>query len=85
MPWRSTEISVVGSMLPPETTAQTGPVPPALPDEQRGDADRAGALDEQLRALEQERDRVADLVVVDDDEVVEQPAEDLHRQLARAA
>ena len=64
MPCRSTEISVVGSMLPPETTAQTGPVPADLAGEERGDADGAGALDEQLRALEQERDRVADLVVV---------------------
>ena len=34
-------------------------------------------------ALEQERDRLRDLVVLDVDDVVEQVVEDRHRQLAR--
>ena len=63
-------------MLPPERTVHTGPVAADLPGEERGDADGAGALDEQLRPLEQQRDRLADLVVGHVDEVVEQPAED---------
>src|ERR1044072_7075147 len=31
-PWRMTEISTVGSMLPPERSATAGPSPPALPE-----------------------------------------------------
>jgi hypothetical protein len=48
------------------------------------DADRAGALDEELRPLEQERDRLADLFVGDLDDLVERLLEDPHRQCARA-
>ena len=43
-----------------------------LPGEQRRDADRARALDDELRALEQQHDRLADLLVRDRDDVVEQ-------------
>ena len=46
-------------MFPPERTATAGPSPPGLPREQRRDADRAGALDDELRPLEQEDDRLA--------------------------
>ena len=50
--------------------------------EQRGDADRAGTLDDELRPLEQQHDRLADLLVGHVDHVVEQRVEDAHRQLA---
>ena len=54
-----------------------------LAGQQRRDADRAGALDHQLRAFEQQRDRLADLLVADLDQLVEQVVEDRHRHLAR--
>ena len=69
-------------MFPPESSAQTAPVPPTLPVSSAATPTRAGALDDELRALEQQRDRLADLLVVDDDELVEQLVEDRHRQLA---
>ena len=78
-----TEMSSVASMLPPESTGTTQPLPPTLPGEQRRDADRACALDDELRALEQQHDRLADLLVRDGDQVVEHVVEDAHRQLAR--
>ena len=56
-------------------------VPGHLAREQGGDRRGARALDEQLRALEQEHDRVADLLVGDGDDVVEQLVEDRGRQL----
>ena len=54
-----------------------------LPCEQRGDRGRAGTFDDELRALEQQRDRLGDLLVVDVDDLVEQLVEDRHRQLTR--
>ena len=51
--------------------------------EQRSDPDGAGAFDEELRALEQERDRLADLLVGHLDDLVERLLEDAHRQRAR--
>ena len=47
-----------------------------LAGQQRGDTHRARALDHQFRALEQQHDRAADLVVVDRDQVVEHVLED---------
>ena len=44
-------MSVVASMFPPESTAQTGPVAADPPGEQRGDGRRARALDHELRPL----------------------------------
>ena len=51
--------------------------------EQRGDRRGAGALDNELRAFEQQVIASADLFVLDVHEVVEQVVEDRHRQLAR--
>ena len=51
--------------------------------EQRRDRRRARALDHELRALEQEDDRLADLLVGHDDDVVEDLAQDRRGQLAR--
>ena len=59
-------------MLPPESSAQTGAAAGDLPREQRGDADGARALDDELAALEEQRDRLRDLVVGHVHEVVEQ-------------
>ena len=53
-----TEISVVASMFPPERTPPpAGPVDPA--GEQRRDGRGARTLDDELRALEAEHDRLA--------------------------
>ena len=71
-----TEISSVGSMLPPESSAHDRARAADLAGEQRRDAGRARALDDELRALEQEHDRLADLLVADLDELVEQLVED---------
>ena len=49
-------------MFPPESTTATGPSPSTFPREQRRDPDRAGALDDELRPLEQEHDRLRDLL-----------------------
>ena len=57
-------------------------VSPGPPVQQRGEPDRAGALDEQLLALEAEDERVRDLLVRDLDDVVERPVEDRAGQLA---
>ena len=70
-------------MLPPERIAQTGVVARDLAGEQRGDRRGAGALDEELRPLEQQHDRVADLLVGDGDDVVEQLLEDRGGERAR--
>ena len=56
-----------------------------LAGEQRRDADRARAFDDELRALEQQHDRLADLLVGDGDDVVEHAVENAHRQLARTS
>ena len=53
-----------------------------LAGEQRSDADSARALDHELRALEQD-DRLADRLVVDVHQVVEDVVEDRHGQVAR--
>ena len=50
--------------------------------EDRGHRRRSGALDDELRALEQQHDRLRDLLVVDHDDVVEQVAEDRGGELA---
>ena len=49
---------------------------PCLAGEHRCDRDRACTLHEQLRPFEQEHDRMADLLVRDGDDVVEQLAQD---------
>ena len=51
--------------------------------QQRGDRRGTRAFDDELRPLEQERDRLCDRVVLDVDDVVEKLVEDRHRQLAR--
>src|SRR5438552_3323254 len=53
-----------------------------LAGQKRRDADRARTLDDQLRALEQVHDRLADLLVRNSDQVVDHTVEDAHRQLA---
>ena len=62
-PCRMTEMSSVGSMLPPERTAPPVPVPPTLPASSAATPTAPGALDDELRALEQQHDRLADLLV----------------------
>ena len=63
-------------MLPPESSAHTPPSPPDLAGEQRRDRRRARTLDDELRPLEQHRDRIGDLVVDNVDALVEQVVED---------
>ena len=60
-----------------------GARPTVLAGQQRRDADRPGSLDHELRALEQQHDRLADLLVRHRDDVVEQILEQRHRELAR--
>ena len=69
-------------MLPPESTGTTVPVPLELAVQERGDADRARPFDDELRALENEHERLADLLVRHGHHVVEHVREDRHRQLA---
>jgi hypothetical protein len=52
--------------------------------QQRRDADRARALDDQLGPLEQEHHRLGHLVLRDDDHLVDPAADQRQRQLARA-
>ena len=81
-PCRITEISIVASMFPPEDRHRRArSARPA--GEERGDADRPGAFDHELRALEQQHDRLADLLVRDGDDVVQQVLEERHRKIAR--
>src|ERR687885_206935 len=79
-----TEISTVGSMLPPERRGTAEAPPPALAAQQRRDADRSRAFDDELRALEQEHDRLADLLIGDADHVVERVLENPAGELADA-
>ena len=83
-PSRMHSTSRVASTLPPESTAQISPSARRLDlaGEQRRDRGRAGALDDQLRALEQEHHRLGDLVVGDRDDLVEVGGEQRPRQLA---
>ena len=53
------------------------------PPAKRGHADGTGALDHQLRALEQQHDRLGDRVLVDGHQLVEQALEQRRRDLAR--
>ena len=59
------------------------PFAPHLAREERGDADRSGALDHELGALEQHDDRVADLLAGNLDDVREQIPAQVHGQLRR--
>ena len=68
---RMTSIKSVGSMLPPEDRADVALLPPALPASTAA-TDARRPFDEHLQAFEQEHDRVADLLVRDGDDVVEQ-------------
>ena len=58
--------------MPPESTATVVPARRGahLAAEQRGDADRAGALDDELAALHQHDHRLGGLVLADDHDVV---------------
>ena len=51
--------------------------------QQRGDADRAGTLDEELGPFHQQHHRVGDLVLLDDDDVVEPSLDQWSGDLAR--
>ena len=70
-------------MLPPESRTPTGPSPPARPASTAASAAAPAPSTEQFRALEAEDERLADLVVVDANEVVERLSEDRHGQLTR--
>ena len=71
-------------MFPPERSAHTGPSPADAAGEERRDADRARALDDELRRARAGA-TIASLISssVDVDDVVEQLVEDRRRQLAR--
>ena len=70
-------------MLPPERSAQTPPLPPTLPARSAATDAAPAPSTTSFDALEQQRDRLGDLLVLDVDDVVEQVVEDRHRQLAR--
>ena len=72
-------------MLPPERITHGPSSPGTLPASSAATGRGAGALDEQLRPLEQEHDRLADLLVRDGDDLVEQLAEDRGRSACPAA
>ena len=61
-------------MLPPERIATAGPSPRDAAGEQRGHRRGPRALDDELRPLHQEDDRLADLLVGDRDDRLEQVA-----------
>ena len=69
-------------MLPPEEHDRDGAFAARTTGEQRGEPRGARALDDELRPLQAEHERIADLVVADPNEVVERPPENRHRQLA---
>ena len=72
-------------MLPPRQDGD-GRCPSAvtLPGQDRGDRHGAGRLDDELRPLEQHEQRPGDVVVADRDDLVDELADDLEVQLARA-
>ena len=70
-------------MFPPERTATTGPFPPTRSGQQQRRPEPRPLPRRQLRPLEQEHDRLADLLVADRDDVVEHVAQDRGRQLPR--
>ena len=74
---RAIESSSPGSTLPPERIATVVPRGAAStwPPQQRRDADRAGALDDELAALEQHDHRLGGVLVVDHGHAVEPLAE----------
>ena len=63
-------------MLPPERTTTVVPdgAGATCSLHERRDPDRAGTLDDELRPLQQQHDRVGDRVLVDLDHVVDQAA-----------
>ena len=65
-------MSVVASMFPPESTTATEPAAGHPTGEERGEPDGAGALDEELRPLDAEHERLGDLLVRDLNGVVEE-------------
>src|SRR5579871_4088839 len=69
--------------VPARDDRERRPVAAGLAGEERGDTRGACSLDEKLRALEHQRDGLADLVLAYGHEVVEVAAEDVHRELAR--
>ncbi len=68
--------------VPAREHAHSGAGTAGLAGEQRGDRHRPGALDDELDALQQEHDRLADLVVGDGHDVVQDVGEDRAGQLA---
>ena len=62
-------------MLPPERIASAGPLRLTLPASRAATDGRAGAFDDELRPLEEEDDRLADLLIGDGDDVVEEVLE----------
>ena len=75
-------MSVVASMFPPERTTATEPEPVIATGEERGEPDGPGSLDEELRPLDAEHERLRDLVVRDRDRLVEHVLEDRRRENA---
>ncbi len=67
----TTRCMSMGSMLPPESTATIGTVGLHGARHDRGDRDRAGGLDDELRALEQHEQGARDVVFGDRDDLVD--------------
>ena len=78
-----TEMSVVASTFPPERTTRDRPVPSTLPAQQRRHTRGTRALDDELRPLEAEHDRLRDLRARHLHHRVETVAEDRAAQLAQ--
>jgi len=69
--------------LPPESNVRDAAAAADLACQQCRDRRSSRAFDDQLRAFEQQRDRLGDFLVGNVHDVVEQLVEDRHRQLAR--
>jgi hypothetical protein len=69
-------------MLPPESSTQTGPSPSTRPVRSAASPAAPAPSTTSFRALEQEQDRLRDLLVADVHHLVEQLVEDRARELA---
>ena len=70
-------------MFPPERIATAGPFPSTRPESSAATDAAPAPSTTQLCALEEQEDRLADLLVGDGDDVVEQIGEQRRRELAR--
>ncbi len=85
MPCRSTRSISSGSMLPPDSTATNGGSHQLGLGHDRGDAGRAGRLDDQLGPLQQVEQGLGEHLLAHRRELVDQLGDDRERHVARAA